>query len=120
MKGLPNHSGVEHNEVVLGIDRKNLSKGKFRMYNNIGVFIHKEDVDHQCGCAVIEAGTFVTGYHIGAYDNIHHTYQRLFHYINENGYKIVGDSLEFAIISISLSANKEDFITEIQIPIEKM
>ena len=119
LKGLPSKSGVDHNEIVLQIDKRNLEQGKFRLYNSIGVFINREDMDHQCGCAVIEAGNYATGYHVGDYDTIHHTYGRLYTYIKENGCRITGDSLEFAIISIALTENRDEFITAIQIPVEK-
>lgn len=119
LKGLSGRKSVGHNEVVLQIDRRNLEQGKFRLYNSIGVFINREDINHQSGCSVIPAGTYAAGYHIGSYDSIHHTYNRIYTYICENGYRITGDSLEFAIISIALTENREEFITEIQIPVEK-
>lgn len=119
LRGLPADHGVEHNEVVLRIDRKNLKQKKFKVYNSIGIFINRDDMDHQSGCDIIKAGTYATGYHVGAYETIHHAYNRIYTYIVENGYKIAGDSLEFAIISISLTDNKDEFITEIQIPVEK-
>lgn len=119
LKGLSGKTGSEHNEIVLKIDRRNLEQEKFRLYNSIGIFINREDMEHQCGCEVIKAGTYATGYHIGDYDTIHHAYTRLYAYIKENGYRITGDSLEFAIISIALTENRDEFITAIQIPVEK-
>lgn len=119
LKGLSGKAGMGHNEVVLKINQRNLEQGKFRVYNSIGIFINQEDMNHQIGCNCIKAGTYATGYHVGSYDTIHHAYGRLYTYIKENGYRITGDSLEFAIISISLTDNKDEFITEIQIPVEK-
>lgn len=119
LKGLPANSSVEHNEVVLKISERNLRQKRFRVYNSIGIFINREDMGHQEGCYVIPAGTYASAYHMGAYDTIHHTYESLYAYLEKEGYGIAGDALEFAIISISLTDNREEFLTEIQIPIKK-
>ena len=91
---------------------------KFRIYNSIGFFIDQNDIKPGFEIHVIPEGDYVTGYHMGAYDTIHHTYEKLYAYIAEHAYSIVGDSLEFSIISIALTNQKEDFITEIQIPVK--
>lgn len=117
LKGLPSDVGIQHHEIVMKINQKNLEQRKFKLYNSIGFFLDKESMKHQLGCGVIKAGIYVTAYHVGGYSTIHHTYNRLYDYIQENNYQIIGDSLEFAIVSISLTKNEKEFITEIQIPV---
>lgn len=118
LRELPD-AAAEHHEVVLQIRKGNLQQKKFKIYNSIGFFIDQNDIKPGFETYVIPAGDYVTGYHMGAYDTIHHTYEKLYEYIEGHSYQIVGDSLEFAIISVALTQVKEDFITEIQIPIKK-
>lgn len=118
LRELPDAAAAEHREVVLQIRKNNLQQKKFRIYNSIGFFIDQNDIKPGFEIHVIPEGDYVTGYHMGAYDTIHHTYEKLYAYIAEHAYSIVGDSLEFSIISIALTNQKEDFITEIQIPVK--
>lgn len=118
LRELP-ESAAEHHEVVLQIRKGNLQQKRFKIYNSIGFFIDQSDIKHGFDIHTIPAGEYVTGYHMGTYDTIHHTYEKLYEYIEKQSYCIVGDSLEFAIISIALTNKKEDFITEIQIPVKK-
>lgn len=117
LREFPGSAGAEHKEVVLQIRRRNLEQKKFKLYNSIGIFLNPGCIEPLYEYHKIPAGQYVTGYHMGTYDTIHRTYERLYEYIKKQGCRIVGDSLEFAIISIALTDKKEDFITEIQIPV---
>lgn len=110
---------VEHSKVLLKIGKRNLQQHNLRVYNSVGLFIQKEDMEKHEGCAVIPKGTYVVGYHVGAYNTIHYTYNRILDYIQENHYQIIGDSLESAITGMSLTQNEKEYITKIEIPVSK-
>lgn len=108
-----------HSEIVLKINRENLTAQRFRIYNSIGFFLDDCVDTSRRGIAKIDAGLYASCIHQGAYDTIHRSYQKLYDYITANDLAIRGDSIEFAIISTSLAANPENFITQIQIPVER-
>ncbi|MCK5763833.1 MAG: MerR family transcriptional regulator [Clostridiales bacterium] len=56
---------------------------------------------------------------IGPYDNIKIQYQLLTKWIEDNGYKIIGDSIEKNIVDYDFSDSENEYISEIQIPIAK-
>ncbi|MGN0329130.1 MAG: GyrI-like domain-containing protein [Lachnospira sp.] len=57
-------------------------------------------------------------YHKGAYDRIGEAYAYIMKYAEENGYKVAGLARECYIDGIWNKENVEDWLTEIQLPIE--
>ena len=108
-----------HSEIVLRINQESLCQQQFRIYSSIGFFLDDPPQPENRGMTTIPGGKYATCLHVGAYDDIHKTYKRLYDYIVENHLTICGDSLEFAFISVALTDNKDDFITQVQIPVCK-
>lgn len=107
-----------HSEIVLKIHQENFESQRFRIYNSIGFFLDDYADTNQRGITKISGGLYASCIHLGAYDSIHRSYQKLYDFIREQGLLICGDSLEFAIISTSLAENPDNFITQIQIPVQ--
>ena len=107
-----------HGEIVLKIFRENLLNQRFRVYNGIGFFMDGIADTARQGICKIDGGVFASCIHYGAYDSIHRSYQKLYQFISEGGLNIRGDSVEFAIISTALTENPNNFITQIQIPVQ--
>ena len=57
-------------------------------------------------------------YHKGSYDKIRDSYNKILKYVEDNNYKIVGEIRECYIDGCWNKENEEDYLTEIQIPIE--
>ncbi len=57
-------------------------------------------------------------YHKGPYDKIGETYAYLMKYAEQNGYKVIGLARECYIDGIWNEEKEEDWLTEIQSPIE--
>lgn len=112
---------AQHGEIVLQIHKENLQNRDFHVYNSIGFFIESnaEVVKGSREVVCIEQGKFATCVHCGPYGTIHRSYQKLYDFIEKQGWNICGDSLEFAVVSISLTKDPENFITQIQIPVQE-
>lgn len=108
-----------HSEIVLKIYRENLCRKQFRTYNSIGFFLDSGTEPCGRGITKISGGLFASFLHIGPYDTIHRSYQKVYDFIEKEHLTICGDSIEFAFISISLTDNSSNFITQIQIPVLK-
>lgn len=64
------------------------------------------------------ATNVASAYHRGSYADFHETYSELIRYIEDNGYKISGPIRECYIDGIWNKESEEEWLTEIQIPIE--
>lgn len=58
-------------------------------------------------------------YHKGSYENLPDAYSFIMKYISENNYKIIEPPRERYIDGMWNKENKEDWLTEIQVPVEK-
>ena len=76
--------------------------------NLVGVKTHKK-----------AKGLYARTYHTGTYSSIGKTYKKLLKAIQESGYNIQGYSYEYCILDSLTSKESDDYVTEIQIPIEK-
>lgn len=77
--------------------------------NLVGVKTHKK-----------VKGLYARTYHTGTYSSIGKTYKKLLKEIQESGYHIIqGHSYEYCILDSLTSKESDDYVTEIQIPIEK-
>ena len=54
----------------------------------------------------------------GEYKNNKHHINKMFKYIEEKGYKIISDSIEIYKIDIHETEDINEFVTEIQIPVD--
>lgn len=63
--------------------------------------------------------TAICIYHKGAYDNLRDSYNIILKYIDENNYEIIDNPRECYIDGCWNKENKEDYLTEIQIPVKR-
>ena len=59
-------------------------------------------------------------FHKGSYSNLRETYSYITKYIEDNGYKIVAPIREMYIDGMWNKEKEEDWLTEIQVPVEKL
>ncbi len=79
-------------------------------------FVVEEDEETFDG--ILEEGNHLTVTYRGPYKKGPQQYRKAFKFIREQGYKRVGQPLEIYRLDIHGTANPEEFITEIQIPVE--
>ena len=100
------------------ISTENLSHGKYLTAdyafipleaNLVGVKTHKK-----------AKGLYARIYHNGNYSSIGKTYEKLLNEIKISGYKPNGYSYEYCILDSLTSKESDDYVTEIQIPIEEI
>ena len=67
---------------------------------------------------VLPATKAICIYHKGAYDRLGEAYAYIYRYAMENGYQVAGFHRECYIDGIWNKENVEDWLTEIQLPVE--
>ncbi|PAB59791.1 MerR family transcriptional regulator [Anaeromicrobium sediminis] len=110
-------SNIFIGRVGLTVSKENLEKGYFNKYNSVFVLM-EDEVDKNIETDSIKEGLYVCIYYRGNHSESEGYYKKIEGYLKENNYKIIGDSMERTIIDQFISKEKEDYLTEIQIPIE--
>ncbi|MBM6822776.1 GyrI-like domain-containing protein, partial [Fusobacterium mortiferum] len=85
-------------------------------YNYSGTFIVTTDKME----TFIEAGEYLTYFFRGDYSTVREHYKKLKKYMEINGLQVNGDIIEIYHIEMHITENKNEYVTEIQIPLEKI
>lgn len=95
-----------------------LDKIKQGMYNEFkSVFCFLED-EEEIYNIIFNEGYYLTLTYKEKYKNNKHYINKMFKYIEEKGYKIISDPIEIYKIDIHETEDINEFITEIQIPVD--
>ena len=95
-----------------------LDKIKQGIYNEFkSVFCFLED-EEEIYNIIFNEGYYLTLTYKGEYKNNKHYINKMFKYIEEKGYKIISDPIEIYKIDIHETGDINEFVTEIQIPVD--
>ena len=95
-----------------------LDKIKQGIYNEFkSVFCFLED-EEEIYNIIFNEGYYLTLTYKGKYKNNKHYINKMFKYTEEKGYKIISDPIEIYKIDIHETEDINEFITEIQIPVD--
>lgn len=109
-------SAVFLGKIGMSISKERMEQRKFDSYDAIFLLIENE-VAEESVQEDIQAGDYVTLRFRGTHEDASAYYEKLIHYIEQHQLTITGHSVEITYIDYGLSKNKDDFVTEIQIPI---
>ena len=82
----------------------------------MGTFVITDEIKN----SILESGEYLTYFFRGDYNFTEKHYITLKKYMNEKGYRAKGDIIELYHIEMHITENKEEYVTEIQIPLEKI
>ncbi|MEF9983472.1 MAG: MerR family transcriptional regulator [Oscillospiraceae bacterium] len=100
------------------ISAENLQKGNYISFDY--AFSPLEKPCEKAMLHIKPKGLYAHIYHRGSYQSMPKTYDILINQIKEMNYKISGYSYEYCIFDCLTSNNQDDYITEIQIKVEKV
>ncbi|MYL51470.1 MerR family transcriptional regulator [Halobacillus litoralis] len=103
--------------VGLTVSLNSIKESKFDEYNSIFILAEEEDIKSPLVTKLLE-GTYACIYYKGSHNDSLQYYRILLNFIQENGLQMVGDAIERTIINQYVSKRKEDYLTEIQIPVK--
>ncbi|NRD77046.1 MerR family transcriptional regulator [Bacillus sp. BRMEA1] len=102
--------------VGLTVSMDHIMNGKFHEYNSIFILMEEDRLSNELKETLLE-GLYACIYYRGNHQDSPKYYRILLNYIHEHGMQIIGDAIERTIIDHYISKNKEDYLTEIQIPV---
>ena len=100
-------------EIGTVIKLEEWEKGNYSDY--IGTFIITSEIKEN----FLDEGEYLTYFFSGDYINLSKHYKKLKEFIRENNYRVCGNIIELYHIEMHITENKEEYVTEIQIPLEK-
>ena len=107
----------ERSHVVLIISEENICRREFRIYDGIGILTDrpasgKNNIRFMSGeYAILD--------HVGGYETTYRSYQKLFSYLQQEGYEAAGCATEVSVTNITMTEQVDQFVTQLQIPIRK-
>lgn len=118
LKNLSNmNSSIFIGGVGLTVSKDNILNNKFNEYNSIFILVEEDDIQSPLVTTLPE-GKYACIYYNGNHNNSLGYYRSLLNCIQDKGFQVIGDSIERTIINDYISGSKEDYLTEIQIPIK--
>ncbi len=103
--------------VGLTVSSCHLLDNQFHEYNSIFIVVEEEDRQSPL-LTTLPAGKYACIYFNGNHSHSPVHYKSLLNFIKDHGFQVIGDSIERTIIDHYISGSKEDYLTEIQIPIK--
>ncbi|MCT4592963.1 MAG: MerR family transcriptional regulator [Anaeromicrobium sp.] len=111
-------SAIMIGRVGLTVSIENIRKHKFNEYNSIFILL-EENMDNEL-VKTLKEGEYASIYYRGCDHRESEKYFKIIiTYLEKNNYKITGDAVERVIIDQYISKCREDYLTEIQIPVKK-
>lgn len=105
-------------KVGVSISSENLKEGNFDKFSAIFVVMEPED-EHTENAICLRGGSYLTLRFHGTHGDAEPVYRKLLQYMEQNGYVLAGDSIEFALIDYGMTRDASKFTTEIQIPYKR-
>lgn len=99
------------------ITRSGIRRGEFSDYQNVFFLLDDNEEDFD---AVLPKGNYATLFYKGSYEKGDILYQELLDKIIEKGYKIIYPVIEIYRLDIHSTSKKNEFVTEIQVRLEKV
>lgn len=99
------------------IKKKEILKGNFKSIKYIYTKVDSKNINKDI--RVKSGGIYACINHRGSYDTTHISYNKLVNFIEDNGYKIIGDSYEDELIGYLLSKSKDEYLIHLSILVEK-
>lgn len=105
-------------QVYTSLMKSDIDKGVF---NRFRYFIEVDaiELENHREIEIIPENEYVCLTVLGPYSDMVNHYKTLVKWISENGYNIIGDSIEKNIIDYGTTDSEIDYVSEIQIPISK-
>lgn len=105
-------------KVGVGISGEALQKGQYQPYEIVFIILDEED-NFKGNTISLPPELCVTIRFQGGHEQAFNYYGTLMEYIDKNGYEVSGFSKEITMIDYGLTNDVSEFVTEIQIPVNK-
>lgn len=102
--------------VILNKDRLDLRN--FSEYD--ALYFLLDDLEMIDGFETLQGGTYASLYYRGSIEESKNYYPKILNYIDNMGYEPIGPAYERAIISNSVTNQKNEYVRKIEIPVKKL
>ncbi len=117
-----NENGIYHGySIGATVSRENILNRNFTVCDKFFVNVTKEYKKYRKDRLLVKPkGLYAIINHKGGYYCTDESYEKLLKYINNNGYRICGESYENSLLDYFSVKDEKDYLTEISIRVEKI
>ena len=106
-------------KVGVSIPRERILRRQFTGFSQIFVLLEQEDGYHGKE-EYLEESDWITVRYSGTHKNAGHYYERMLDFMENQGLKCRGDSVEITLIDSGFTNDTDKYITELQLPVKEM
>lgn len=112
-------SWLSEGQIYTSVLKENILKSDFSKFRYFVEVVSTKNILYE-DLELISENDYACIVFSGPYEDIEKHYIILIKWIEENGYTIIGESIEKNIVDYDFSDSEEEYISEIQIPIRKL
>lgn len=112
------HDAVFLGKVGVSISRDDLAARRFDRLSGMFIVVEAEDA-HTGDEGAIPKGTFAQLRFRGTHADAAPAYAKLLDFAERGGYRVAGDSVETTLVDSGMTADRSQFVTELQIPLAR-
>ena len=106
-------------KVGVSVSREQLLRRQFDGFSEIFVVLEQED-GYEGAEEFLEENDYLLIRYSGTHKNAGHYYEMMLDFMENQGLKCRGDSVEITLIDSGFTNDTDKYITELQLPVEKM
>ncbi len=106
-------------QIYTSLSKEDMLNGVFNKYRYF-IEINTADLERNLQLKAIEENDYVCMTFIGPYTEMPLHYKVIVEWIKDNNYEIIGDSIEKNIVDYDFSDSENEYISEIQVPVNRV
>ncbi|RGS72997.1 MerR family transcriptional regulator [Mitsuokella sp. AF21-1AC] len=105
-------------KIGLSLAQESLVRGRYEQYDGIFLLLDEAD-DYHGAVEVLPAADYAVVCFRGSHHEAPQEYRRLMAFLAAQGWQVTGSAQEVTLIDYGLTNSREEFVTEIAIPVQK-
>ena len=94
---------------------KNVEHGIYDAYDNVALLMGQKPAIKNC--QILPAGKYLTAYHVGHWNTIGETYERMLNYKKQHQLKTSDLYIEYDVVNNFITKNENEFVTKVEVAI---
>ncbi|WP_455191209.1 MerR family transcriptional regulator [Eubacterium ramulus] len=94
---------------------KNVEHGIYDAYDNVALLMTQKPAIKNC--QILPAGKYLTAYHVGHWNTIGETYERMLHYKKQQHLRTSDRYVEYDVINNFITKNETEFVAKVEVQI---
>lgn len=94
---------------------KNVEHGIYDAYDNVALLMEQKPASKNC--QILPAGKYLTAYHVGHWNTIGETYERMLNYKKQHHIQTSDLYIEYDVVNNFITKNETEFVAKVEVEI---